>query len=63
VSAGDMTPQQVEVLAILRREGTVTGNGIATRLGVSAQAASKMLHRMAEAGLVTKTKHGWEPKS
>lgn len=56
---GQTTPQQSEILAILKAEGCVTGAGLAARLGITRQGASDSLRRMAEKGLVSRDKDGW----
>lgn len=48
-----------QALAILKKEGIVTGDGVAKRLEITKQTASQHLNKLLEEGLVIKTNDGW----
>lgn len=52
-------PARGQVLEILKREGVVTGDGIAKRLSITKQTASQHLNILMHEGLVRKTSDGW----
>lgn len=51
---------QSQVLEILKREGTVTGTGIASRLGITKQSAYEVLKKLQSQALARQTKDGYQ---
>jgi DNA-binding transcriptional ArsR family regulator len=51
-------PTRIRLMEILNQEGSVTGGGLAARLGISPQAISKQLGVLHQAGVVSRRREG-----
>ena len=53
---GDLTPTRLSALGIVRREGPMTANKLALRLGIRPQSLTRILAELEAGGLVTRTR-------
>lgn len=53
---GDLTPTKLTALGILRREGPLSANALASRLGILPQSLTRIIADLENEGLLTRTR-------